>query len=66
LEAKDGGYFGRQRALGHCGSWYCTYKYVNGRLDEVGYEGKEQNLVVPFKFSGTECLERSYNHGIMG
>jgi hypothetical protein len=28
MEAQDGGPSCRQRIVGHCGSWYCTYSMV--------------------------------------
>jgi hypothetical protein len=31
MEAQDGGPSCRKRTMGHYGSWYCTYEYVDGR-----------------------------------
>jgi hypothetical protein len=47
--------------MDHCGSRHYTYGNVNKRLEKVGLEGKEHNLVVSLKFSITECVRGSYN-----
>jgi hypothetical protein len=65
MEAQDGRYFGIQISTGHCKSKYYTYENVNKRLDKVGLEGKEHNLIVSLRFSITKCVRGSYNQGIM-
>jgi hypothetical protein len=52
--------------MNHGGSRYCTYRNVSRRLEKVGSEGEEHNLVVSLKFNIIECVRGSYNQGIMG
>jgi hypothetical protein len=51
--------------MDRCGFRYCTYGNVNRRLDKVGLEGKEDNLVVSLKFNIIECVRGSYGQGFM-
>jgi hypothetical protein len=66
VEAQDGIFIGRKRSMDHNGSRYYTYMNIDKRVEKVGLEGKEHNLVVSLIFSITKFLRGSYSQGIMG
>jgi hypothetical protein len=40
MESQDEGLYCRQRTVGHCGSYFYTYRYDNDQLDKLDMKAK--------------------------
>jgi hypothetical protein len=66
MEYQDGRFVGGKRSVDQCGSRYFTYKNFSKRLEKVGFEGEEYNLVLSLIFSIIECVRGHYDQQILG
>jgi hypothetical protein len=66
VEDQDGRSISGKISVDPYGSRYYTYMNVNKRLEKVGSEGEEHNLVVSLRLNIIECVRGSFNQGIMG
>ena len=65
MATQSGRHFHGKILVDSCGSQYYNNGDVNRKLNQVGLEGKEHNMIVSLRFRIIEYFRKFSNEGIM-